>query len=102
VPGITQIKGQAGQEDTMSGKGSNGKKPKQITIEIDGEDFQVEDREMTVAELLGLVDLDIADAYLIELHGEGRQEKHESGDETIKLHNRERFVTGDRAPAPVA
>jgi hypothetical protein len=86
----------------MSGKGSNGKKPKHISIEIDGEDFEVEDREMTVAELLGLVGLDPADSYLIELHGEGQQDKHESGDEVIKLHNRQRFVTGDRAPAPVA
>jgi hypothetical protein len=86
----------------VSGKGNNGKKPKQISIEIDGEDFEVEDREMTVAELLSLVDLNPEDSYLIELHGEGKQDKHENGDEEIKLHNRQRFVSGDRAPAPVA
>lgn len=86
----------------MSKKSNNDKKPKQISIEIDGEVFEVEEREMTVTELLELVDLDPADSYLIELHGEGKQEKHESGDEVIKLHNRQRFVSGDRAPAPVA
>lgn len=93
---------QAGQEEGMSAKDDKDKKPKQISIEIDGEDFEVEEREMTVAELLALVDLDPADSYLIELHGEGKQDKHESGDEVIKLHNRQRFVSGDRAPAPVA
>jgi len=86
----------------MSGKDNNHEKPKQISIEIDGEDFEVEEREMTVTELLALVGLDPADSYLIELHGEGKQDKHESGDEMIKLHNRQRFVSGDRAPAPVA
>ena len=86
----------------MSEKSSDEKKPKKITIEIDGEDFQVDDREMTVAELLDLVDLNPTDSYLIELHGHGEQERHEAGDEVLKLHKGQRFVSGDRAPAPVA
>jgi len=99
-PGMTHASRQAGQEEGMSAK--DNKKPKQISIEIDGEDFEVEEHEVTVAELLALVDLDPADSYLIELHGEGKQDKHESGHEIIKLHNKQRFVSGDRAPAPVA
>jgi hypothetical protein len=86
----------------MSEKGSKDKEPKQISIEIDGEGFEVQDREMTVVELLALVDLNISDSYLVELHGQGDQDKHETGEEVIKLHNKQRFVTGDRAPAPVA
>jgi sulfur carrier protein ThiS len=78
-------------------------KPKRITVEIDGEEFELDDREMTVAELLALVELDPADSYLIELHGQGnRQVKHEDPNESIKLHKGQRFISGDRAPAPVA
>lgn len=77
-------------------------KPKRITIEIDGETFKVEERTMTVAELLELVDLDADENYLVELRGKGGQENHEDAAEEIKLHQGMRFVTADRAPAEVA
>lgn len=81
----------------------NEKKPKKIEIEIDGEKFTVDDGEMTVTELLELVGLGPAESYLIELKGQSnQQEKHEDPDEVIKLHPNLRFITGDRAPAPVA
>lgn len=84
---------------TMSKK----QKPKKIEIQVDGETFEVEDREMTVAELLALVELDPGESYLIELHGQSEQgDKHEDADEVVKLHANLRFITGDRAPAPVA
>jgi sulfur carrier protein ThiS len=78
------------------------RKPKKITIEIDDEKFEVEDRSMTVTELLALVGLDPEESYLVELHGHGSQKKYEGADEEIKLHNGIRFVSADRAPAEVA
>lgn len=74
----------------------------EIEIEIDDEPFVIEEREMTVAELLELVNLDATENYLVELHGKGEQEKHEGASEGIKLHQGMRFVTADRAPAEVA
>ena len=83
-------------------KPEDNQKAKKIEIEIDDEPFVVEEREMTVAELLELVDLDAEENYLVELHGKGDQEKHEGASESIKLHQGMRFVTADRAPAEVA
>lgn len=79
-----------------------GGKPKKITIEIDGEKFKVEERSMTVTELLALIDLDSEESYLVELHGRGEQTKHEGADEEIRLRDGIRFVSADRAPAEVA
>jgi hypothetical protein len=81
----------------------NAKAPRKIEIELDGEVFEVDDREMTVEELLALVELDPAEHYLIELRGQSNEQvNHEDAAETIKLHKRMRFITGDRAAAPVA
>lgn len=77
-------------------------KPKKITIEIDDEKFKVEERSMTVTELLALIGLDPEESYLVELHGNGEQKKYEGADEEIRLHNGIRFVSADRAPAEVA
>ncbi len=82
--------------------GQKDKKPKKITIEVDDEKFEVEERSMTVSELLGLIDLDPAESYLVELRGQGGQKKYEGAEEEIKLHNGIRFVSADRAPAEVA
>ena len=78
------------------------KKPKKITIEIDDEKFEVEERSMSVSELLTLVHLDAAESYIVELHGQGGQKKFEGAAEEIKLHDGIRFVSADRAPAEVA
>ena len=82
--------------------GQKDKKPKKITIEVDDEKFEVEERSMTVSELLGLIDLDPEESYLVELRGKGGQKKYEGAEEEIKLHNGIRFVSADRAPAEVA
>jgi|1185.fasta_scaffold623508_2 sulfur carrier protein ThiS len=85
-----------------TGAGQKDRKPKKITIEVDDEKFEVEERSMTVSELLALIDLDPEESYLVELHGQGSQKKYEGADEEIKLHNGIRFVSADRAPAEVA
>ncbi len=77
-------------------------KPKTITILIDGDEYEVEDRETTLAELLGLVDLDPEQSYLIEQHGEGEPKDHLDPNEPIKLHKGISFLTGDRGPGQFA
>lgn len=83
-------------------QGKDNKGPKPITIEIDDEEFTVDEKTKTLTELLDLVDLEPDESYLIELHGNGNQEPHKDADGEIKLHPGIRFVTGDRGTAPVA
>jgi hypothetical protein len=81
---------------------SKEKKPKTITIEIDGDPFEVEDREMTLTELLALVDLDPDQSYLIEQKGQGQEVEHLDPNDSIKLHKGSSFLTGDRGPGQFA
>ena len=78
------------------------KKPKTLTITIDGEEFEVEGREHSARELLQLADLDPATTYLIELRGNQQIPYRDNPDEPIKLHNKMRFVSADIGSAPVA
>lgn len=79
------------------------KKPKRVTITIDGEEYNVAKEEMTVRELLVLAGLDPEASYLILLHGEGQQHSYRDQlDTSVKVHQRMRFVTADLGPAPVA
>lgn len=76
-------------------------KIKTIEIEIDREPYEVEEREHTVGELLQLSGNDLDTTYLIERRG-ANEVVHDNPSEVLKLHNKMRFVTGDRGPAPVA
>ena len=76
--------------------------PKLITISIDGEDFDVDDRAHTPRELLALAGLDPDTSYLIELRGQQQESFQDRLDETIKLHNKQRFISADTGSAPVA
>jgi hypothetical protein len=78
------------------------KKPKTVTITIDGEEFEVEGREHTARELLQLADIDPATTYLIELRGNQQIPYRDKPDEAIRLHNKMRFVSADIGSAPVA
>ena len=78
-----------------------GKKPKLITISIDDEGYEVEEKEHTVGELLELSGNDPATTYLVELKGKEEIE-HQDPTEVIKLRNKARFITADHGPAPVA
>ncbi len=81
---------------------SNKSTAKPITINIDGEDFEVEDREQTPRELLSLAGLDPQTSYLIELRGQQQVSLKDSLDDEMKLHNNMRFISADIGSAPVA
>jgi Multiubiquitin len=78
------------------------KKPKTLTITIDGEEFEVEGRDHSARELLQLAGLDPGTTYLIELRGHEQIPHRDNPDESIKLHNQMRFVSADIGSAPVA
>ncbi len=77
-------------------------KAKRITISIDGEDFEVEDRSQTPRELLTLASLDPEISFLIELRGQQQVSLRDMLDEPIKLHSRMRFISADIGSAPMA
>lgn len=78
----------------------NGKKPKTKEIKIDGEKYEVEDRDYTLRELLELSGNDPETTYLVE---QGRDEtEYKDLDAVIELRKNMRLITGDRGPAPVA
>jgi hypothetical protein len=76
------------------------RKPKKIEIKIDGEKYELEDRDYTLRELLELSGNDPESTYLIE-HGHDETEYRDL-DAVVELRKNMRFVTGDRGPAPVA
>ena len=78
------------------------KPAKTIQITIDGEDFEVDDRDTTPRELLVLAGLDPTTTYLIELRGDHQEPLQEQLDEPLKLHPHMRFISADVGPAPVA
>lgn len=86
----------------MTQTSSKDHKPKLITVNIDGEDFQVDDREQTPRELLTLAGLDPQTTYLSELRGHQHVSLKDTVDQPIKLHNNMRFLSADIGSAPVA
>ena len=77
------------------------KKPKKFDVKIDGEKYELEDRDYTLRELLELSGNDPETTYLIEGHGHDETEYRDL-EAVVKLDKNMRFVTGDRGPAPVA
>jgi hypothetical protein len=77
-------------------------KPKTIEITIDDDPYQVEEKGMSVRELLALAGKDADSYYLVEIKGKKEREKHEDPDEQIKLHKGSKFVTVFRGETPVS
>ena len=69
------------------------KKPKTITIEIDGESYEVEEKTMTAAEILEVASLDPASHYLEEVKGRQQISYKGKPDAEIKVHNGSEFLT---------
>lgn len=69
------------------------KHPKTIPITIDGEPYTVEDRAQTPNELMALAVPNPAEHYLVQIKNKKRDSFQERGDEEIRLHKDDVFVT---------
>jgi hypothetical protein len=78
------------------------KPPKTITISLDGEDLELPDRDTTPNEILRTAGLDLATHYLVKIHGKDQDSYQGRGDETIKVHNKEKFISLSTGPTPTS
>lgn len=78
------------------------KPPKTITIDLDGEDLELPDRDATPNEILQTAGLDPATHYLVQVHGKQQDSYQGRGEETIKVHNNEKFISLSTGPTPTS
>ena len=78
-------------------------KPKTIEITIDEVSYEVEEKEMTVGEILELAGKTFDSYYLVEIKGKKERVRHDSSaDELVKVHKGSAFVTVFRGDTPVS
>lgn len=75
---------------------------KEITIFIDGEEYQAPDKKMTANQILVLGGLTANDHYLMEIKGNHKESFEGKGEELIHLHKGDRFVSVFVGPTPVS
>lgn len=79
-----------------------GRPPKEVTIDLDGEDVSVPDREITPDQILKLAGLDPATHYLVRLTGKHQESLQGHGEEPIKVHEHEKFLSLSTGPTPTS
>lgn len=77
--------------------------PRLITIYVDGESFEIEDRSLTPNEIIRrFAEKDPATNYLVQIGGGDSVSYQGKGDEVIKLRNKMRFQVISVGPTPVS
>lgn len=79
-----------------------GRPPKEVTIDLDGEDVTVPERDITPNEILTLAGLDPATHYLVRLKGKHQESLQGRGEEPIKVHGHEKFLSLSTGPTPTS
>lgn len=86
----------------MDARATASKPPKTITISLDGEELQLLDRDTTPNEILAAADLDLATHYLVRIQGKEQESYQGRGDEAIKVHNNQKFISLSTGPTPTS
>jgi hypothetical protein len=75
----------------------------EVDITIDGSPYTVDEREMTVRELLALAGKDPVTFYLVQIVGKKERVSYkDKPDEEIKLHEKSKFITVSTGETPVS
>lgn len=77
-------------------------KKKHIKILLDGDPLVVPDKEITPNEILQLAGLDPATHYLVRVKGRHQDSFQGKGDESIRVHDGEVFVSLSTEPTPTS
>jgi hypothetical protein len=80
----------------------HGRPEKSTTINLDGEDLTVPDRDLTPNEILTIAGLDAATHYLVRLKGRNQESYQGRGEEAIKVHPNEKFLSLSTGPTPTS
>lgn len=78
------------------------KKPKPVTISLDGELITVPDRTVTPNEILALAKLDVSTHYLVKVKGRDQTSYQGKGDDLIKVKDGEVFISLSTGPTPTS
>ncbi len=89
-------------DDEHREQNASGRPPKGVTIDVDGEDVTVRDRDVTPNEILALAGLDPATHYLVRIKGKHQEPFKGLGDQPIKVHKGEKFVSLSTGPTPTS
>lgn len=89
-------------DDEHREQSTSGRPPKNVTIDVDGEDVTVPDRDVTPNEILALAGLDPATHYLVLIKGKHQQPFKGLGDQPISIHKGEKFVSLSTGPTPTS
>jgi len=76
---------------------------KAFGIEIDGQKFEITEREMTAGEILQVVGKSADTVYLVEIRGQRERESYQGRPDTvIKVSPGSKFITVSTGPTPVS
>jgi hypothetical protein len=73
-----------------------------IHFEVDGEELETSDRELTPVEIMNLAGIDPANHYLSEIRGHEQISFKDAPNVQIKMHNGIKFVTASTGPTPTS
>jgi hypothetical protein len=75
---------------------------KSVTIDLDGEDLTVPDRDITPDEILTIAGLEPATHYLVRLRGKHQESLQGAGEVPLKVHEGEKFLSLSTGPTPTS
>jgi hypothetical protein len=87
---------------SLEGKSPHIRPEKHVQVKIDGEDALLPSREITPNEILSLLGLDPASHYLVEVQGRHQNSYQGAGDEIIRVHNNQVFISLSTGPTPTS
>jgi hypothetical protein len=87
---------------SLEGLSPNTRPQKQVEVKIDGEDTLLPNSEITPNQILSLVGLDPSSHYLVEVQGRHQNSYQGAGDEIIRVHNNQVFISLSTGPTPTS
>jgi hypothetical protein len=79
------------------------KPPKSFEITIDGPPYEVSEKELTAAQILGLAGKVPAEYYLVEIRGKKERTSYKDDpNSTVRLHPGSKFITVSTGETPVS
>lgn len=79
-----------------------GRPGRPITFTVDGEPVTTTKEDLTANQILDLAGIDPATSYLVKVSGREQESYQGRGDEEIRLHEHEVFVSVSTGPTPTS
>lgn len=86
----------------MSTEASTAKGSHAIEFTVDSEPVETTEHELTPVQIMELAGVDPATHYLKEIRGQQQISYKDTPNESIHIHNNQRFITNSMEPTPVS